>query len=105
MGPCDDLPAKPELFHWGRMIRARRELVTQLCRGSVNSAIKKQGVMCRLTATAFAENEASVRGLRVLPLFGQCLYHCIVPNKSRPPHASGAALSPLVHSRPYTLLG
>ncbi|GBM46771.1 hypothetical protein AVEN_26946-1, partial [Araneus ventricosus] len=30
--------------------------------------------------------------LKVLPLFGQCLYH-FVPNKSRPPHAGGAALS------------
>ncbi|GBM35889.1 hypothetical protein AVEN_125875-1 [Araneus ventricosus] len=30
--------------------------------------------------------------LKVLPLFGQCLYHLIVPNKSRPPHAGGAAL-------------
>ncbi|GBM01250.1 hypothetical protein AVEN_170309-1 [Araneus ventricosus] len=28
--------------------------------------------------------------LKVLPLFGQCLYHLIVPNKSRPPHAGGA---------------
>ncbi|GBO12319.1 hypothetical protein AVEN_266566-1 [Araneus ventricosus] len=31
--------------------------------------------------------------LKVLPLFGQCLYHFIVPNKYRPPHAGGAALS------------
>ncbi|GBN09905.1 hypothetical protein AVEN_79483-1 [Araneus ventricosus] len=31
--------------------------------------------------------------LKVLPLLGQCLYHFIVPNKSRPPHAGGAALS------------
>ncbi|GBN64339.1 hypothetical protein AVEN_214671-1 [Araneus ventricosus] len=38
-------------------------------------------------------------------LFGQCLYHLIVPNKSRPPHAGGAALSPLVLYRPYTLFG
>ncbi|GBO28815.1 hypothetical protein AVEN_24436-1 [Araneus ventricosus] len=29
--------------------------------------------------------------LKVLLLFGQCLYHFIVSNKSRPPHASGAA--------------
>ncbi|GBN48375.1 hypothetical protein AVEN_150676-1 [Araneus ventricosus] len=29
----------------------------------------------------------------------------IVPNKSRPPHAGGTALSPLVPSRPYTLPG
>ncbi|GBN45083.1 hypothetical protein AVEN_98136-1 [Araneus ventricosus] len=65
MGPCDDLPAKPELFHWGKLIRARRELVPQLCRASVNSAIKEHGVMCRLTATAFAENETSVRALRM----------------------------------------
>ncbi|GBO26882.1 hypothetical protein AVEN_213045-1 [Araneus ventricosus] len=36
--------------------------------------------------------------LNVLPLFGQCLYHLIVPNKSRPPHAVGAALSQLVLS-------
>ncbi|GBO04832.1 hypothetical protein AVEN_100508-1 [Araneus ventricosus] len=28
--------------------------------------------------------------LKLLPLFGQCLYHLIVPNKSRPPHAGGA---------------
>ncbi|GBN15529.1 hypothetical protein AVEN_39750-1 [Araneus ventricosus] len=40
-----------------------------------------------------------------MPLFGQGLYHFIVPNKSPPPHAGGAALSPLVLSRPYTLLG
>ncbi|GBM54167.1 hypothetical protein AVEN_64516-1 [Araneus ventricosus] len=63
MGPCNDLPAIPELFHWGRIIRERREQVTQLFRASVNSAIKEHGVMCRLTATAFAENEASVRAL------------------------------------------
>ncbi|GBM73257.1 hypothetical protein AVEN_158617-1 [Araneus ventricosus] len=43
--------------------------------------------------------------LKLLPLFGQCLYHLIVPNKSRPPHAGGAAVSPLVLYRPYTLLG
>ncbi|GBM61193.1 hypothetical protein AVEN_241578-1 [Araneus ventricosus] len=28
--------------------------------------------------------------LKLLPLFGQCLYHLIVPNKSRPPYAGGA---------------
>ncbi|GBN71627.1 hypothetical protein AVEN_250405-1 [Araneus ventricosus] len=28
--------------------------------------------------------------LKLLPLFGQCLYNLIVPNKSRPPHAGGA---------------
>ncbi|GBL98113.1 hypothetical protein AVEN_84608-1 [Araneus ventricosus] len=28
--------------------------------------------------------------LKLPPLFGQCLYHLIVPNKSRPPHAGGA---------------
>ncbi|GBN07938.1 hypothetical protein AVEN_87734-1 [Araneus ventricosus] len=28
--------------------------------------------------------------LKLLPLFGQCLYHLIVPNKSRLPHAGGA---------------
>ncbi|GBN74560.1 hypothetical protein AVEN_136110-1 [Araneus ventricosus] len=28
--------------------------------------------------------------LKLLPLFGQCLYHLIVPNNSRPPHAAGA---------------
>ncbi|GBM86362.1 hypothetical protein AVEN_64240-1 [Araneus ventricosus] len=28
--------------------------------------------------------------LKLLPLFGQCLYHLIVPNKPRPPYASGA---------------
>ncbi|GBM99453.1 hypothetical protein AVEN_133474-1 [Araneus ventricosus] len=27
--------------------------------------------------------------LKLLPLFGQCLYHLIMPNKSRPPHAGG----------------
>ncbi|GBN01644.1 hypothetical protein AVEN_232767-1 [Araneus ventricosus] len=43
--------------------------------------------------------------LKVLPLFGKCLYHFIVPNKFRPPHAGGAALSPLVLYRPCTLLG
>ncbi|GBM46717.1 hypothetical protein AVEN_48366-1, partial [Araneus ventricosus] len=43
--------------------------------------------------------------LKFLPLFGQCLYHLIAPNKSRHPHAGGAALSPLVLYRPYTLLG
>ncbi|GBN03466.1 hypothetical protein AVEN_141153-1 [Araneus ventricosus] len=31
--------------------------------------------------------------LNVLPLFGQCLYHCIVPSKSRPPQLVGR-LSP-----------
>ncbi|GBN34737.1 hypothetical protein AVEN_248099-1 [Araneus ventricosus] len=61
MGPCDDLPAKPELLHWGTMRRARRDLVTRLCRASVNSAIKEHGVMCRLTATAFDENDPVVR--------------------------------------------
>ncbi|GBO43738.1 hypothetical protein AVEN_142225-1 [Araneus ventricosus] len=66
MGPCDDLPAKPELLHWGTMRRARRDLVTRLCRASVNSAIKEHGVMCRLTATAFDENDPSVRTLRAL---------------------------------------
>ncbi|GBN43481.1 hypothetical protein AVEN_259536-1 [Araneus ventricosus] len=43
--------------------------------------------------------------LKLLPLFGKCLYHLIVPNKSCPPHAGGAALSQLVLYRPYTLLG
>ncbi|GBM40240.1 hypothetical protein AVEN_183556-1 [Araneus ventricosus] len=62
MGPCDDLPAKPELLHWGTM---RRDLVTRLCRASVNSAFKEHGVMCRLTATAFDENDPSVRTLNV----------------------------------------
>ncbi|GBN88988.1 hypothetical protein AVEN_212005-1 [Araneus ventricosus] len=28
--------------------------------------------------------------LKLLPLFGQCLYHLIVPNKPRAPHAGGA---------------
>ncbi|GBN13716.1 hypothetical protein AVEN_126559-1 [Araneus ventricosus] len=74
MGPCDDLPAKPDLFHWGRTIRARRELVPQLCRSSVNSAIKEYGVMCRLTATAFAENEASVRALTARSVVRRSLY-------------------------------
>ncbi|GBN69698.1 hypothetical protein AVEN_186621-1 [Araneus ventricosus] len=32
--------------------------------------------------------------LKVLPLFGQCLYHLIVPNKSRPPHAGGCGSLP-----------
>ncbi|GBM42649.1 hypothetical protein AVEN_221761-1 [Araneus ventricosus] len=31
--------------------------------------------------------------LKVLPLFGQCLYHLIVPNKPLPSHAGRAALS------------
>ncbi|GBM88173.1 hypothetical protein AVEN_198841-1 [Araneus ventricosus] len=31
--------------------------------------------------------------LKELSLFGQCPYHFIVPNKSRPPHAGGEALS------------
>ncbi|GBM68817.1 hypothetical protein AVEN_264414-1 [Araneus ventricosus] len=70
MGPCDDLPAKPELLHWERVIRARRDLVTQFCRASVNSAIKEHGVMCRLTATAFAENDPSVRTLISAIRFG-----------------------------------
>ncbi|GBM46120.1 hypothetical protein AVEN_61025-1 [Araneus ventricosus] len=61
MGPCDDLPAKPELLHWGMMRRARRDLVTRLCRASMNSAIKEHGIKCRLTATAFDENDPSVR--------------------------------------------
>ncbi|GBM74257.1 hypothetical protein AVEN_28866-1 [Araneus ventricosus] len=43
--------------------------------------------------------------LKLLPLFGQCLYHLILPNKSRPPHAGGAALFPLVLYRPCTFLG
>ncbi|GBM85940.1 hypothetical protein AVEN_152001-1, partial [Araneus ventricosus] len=64
MGPCDDLPAKPELLHWGTMRRARRDLVPRLSRASVNSAIKEHGVMCRLTATAFDENDPSVRTLK-----------------------------------------
>ncbi|GBM37656.1 hypothetical protein AVEN_275661-1, partial [Araneus ventricosus] len=63
VGPCDDLPAKQELLHWGTMRRARRDLVTRLCRASVNSAIKEHEVMCRLTATAFDENDPSVRTL------------------------------------------
>ncbi|GBN72938.1 hypothetical protein AVEN_202902-1 [Araneus ventricosus] len=67
MGPCDDLPAKPELRHWGTMRRARRDLVTRLCRASVNSAIKEHGVMCRLTATAFDENDPFVRTLTPVP--------------------------------------
>ncbi|GBM73826.1 hypothetical protein AVEN_75253-1 [Araneus ventricosus] len=64
MGPYDDLPAKPELLHWVTMRRARRDLVTRLCRAGVKSAIKEHGVMCRLTATAFNENDPSVRILR-----------------------------------------
>ncbi|GBL94385.1 hypothetical protein AVEN_83436-1 [Araneus ventricosus] len=43
--------------------------------------------------------------LQVRPLFGQCLYHYTVPNKSCPQHADGEALSPQVFSRPCTLLG
>ncbi|GBN31426.1 hypothetical protein AVEN_84784-1 [Araneus ventricosus] len=50
----------------------RRELVTQLCRASVNGAIKEHGVMCRLTATAFAENEASVRASIFIKLVSHC---------------------------------
>ncbi|GBN17599.1 hypothetical protein AVEN_200943-1 [Araneus ventricosus] len=61
MGACDDLPAKPELFHWGRMIRARRELVTQLCRASVNSAIKEHGITCLVTTATFGVNAPCVR--------------------------------------------
>ncbi|GBM70453.1 hypothetical protein AVEN_50722-1 [Araneus ventricosus] len=30
--------------------------------------------------------------LKVLPLFGQGVYHLIVPNKPRPPHAGGLSL-------------
>ncbi|GBM93844.1 hypothetical protein AVEN_193929-1 [Araneus ventricosus] len=56
MGPCDDLPAKPELFHWGRTIHAWREPVTQLCRDNVNSAIKEHGITCRVTSAAFGVN-------------------------------------------------
>ncbi|GBM88275.1 hypothetical protein AVEN_179761-1 [Araneus ventricosus] len=39
--------------------------------------------------------------LKLLPLFGQCLYHLIIPNKSRPPHAGGALPAgplPALHS-------
>ncbi|GBN35130.1 hypothetical protein AVEN_133858-1 [Araneus ventricosus] len=43
----------------------------------------------------------------VAPLLLQTssLYHLILPNKSRPPPAGGAGLSPLVLYRPCTLLG
>ncbi|GBO10897.1 hypothetical protein AVEN_119489-1 [Araneus ventricosus] len=77
MGPCDDLPAKPELLHWGTMRQARRDLVIRLCRASVNSAIKEHGVMCRLTATAFDENDPSVHTLRDGVLF--CTYFYLPP--------------------------
>ncbi|GBL71949.1 hypothetical protein AVEN_114995-1 [Araneus ventricosus] len=39
--------------------------------------------------------------IKVLSLFGQCLYYLIAPNKSRPPHAGETALSP--RSRPVFL--
>ncbi|GBL71520.1 hypothetical protein AVEN_248987-1 [Araneus ventricosus] len=40
--------------------------------------------------------------LKVLPLFGQYLYHLIVPNKSRPPHAGGALpAGPLPDLHPF----
>ncbi|GBN94877.1 hypothetical protein AVEN_8302-1 [Araneus ventricosus] len=63
MGPCDDLPAKPELLHWGTMRRAQREPVTQVCRVSVNSAIKEHGITCRSTAATFGGNASCVRAL------------------------------------------
>ncbi|GBL72951.1 hypothetical protein AVEN_128133-1 [Araneus ventricosus] len=63
MGPCDDLPAKPELLHWGTMRRARREPVTQVCRASVNSAIKEHGITCRATAATLGGNASCVRAL------------------------------------------
>ncbi|GBN56175.1 hypothetical protein AVEN_29963-1 [Araneus ventricosus] len=62
MGPCDDLPAKPGLLHWGRMIR-RREPVTPLCRASVNSAIKEHGITYRAKAATFGGNASCVRAL------------------------------------------
>ncbi|GBM09457.1 hypothetical protein AVEN_56985-1, partial [Araneus ventricosus] len=64
MVPCDDLLAKPELLHWGRMIRARREPVAQLCRANVNSDIKEHGITCRVTAATFGGNASCVRALR-----------------------------------------
>ncbi|GBM08664.1 hypothetical protein AVEN_52751-1 [Araneus ventricosus] len=40
--------------------------------------------------------------LKLLPLFGHCLYHLIVPNKSRPPHAGGTLPSgPLPALHPF----
>ncbi|GBN15416.1 hypothetical protein AVEN_172425-1 [Araneus ventricosus] len=74
MGPRDDLPAKPELLHWGRMRRARRELVPQLCSASVNSAIKVHGIKCRVTAATFGGNVSCVRALKcyLLPPDGAC---------------------------------
>ncbi|GBN36947.1 hypothetical protein AVEN_100125-1 [Araneus ventricosus] len=40
--------------------------------------------------------------LKLLPLFGQCLYHLIVPNKPRPPHAGGALpAGPLPSLHPF----
>ncbi|GBO27526.1 hypothetical protein AVEN_145359-1 [Araneus ventricosus] len=85
MGPCDDLPAKPELLHWGTMRRARRDLVTGLCCASVNSAIKEHGVMCRLTATAFDENDPSVRTLNLLQreILTTSVKVAAVPQKAR----------------------
>ncbi|GBN58082.1 hypothetical protein AVEN_258009-1 [Araneus ventricosus] len=68
MGPCDDLPAKPELLHWGRMRRARRALVKQVCRASVNSSIKEHGITCRVTAATFGGNASCVRALKLLEL-------------------------------------
>ncbi|GBN46603.1 hypothetical protein AVEN_85573-1 [Araneus ventricosus] len=65
MEPYNNLPAKPELFHWGRMIRMQRELVTQLCRASVNSTIKEHRITCRLTAAAFGVNAPCVRALKL----------------------------------------
>ncbi|GBO03006.1 hypothetical protein AVEN_212522-1 [Araneus ventricosus] len=67
MGPCDDLPAKPELLHWGTMRRAQREPVTQVCRASVNSAIKEHGITCRATAATFGGNASCVRALSFPP--------------------------------------
>ncbi|GBN26164.1 hypothetical protein AVEN_33958-1 [Araneus ventricosus] len=42
---------------------------------------------------------------KITALFGRCRHHLILPNKSRPPHTGGAALSPLVLYRPCALLG
>ncbi|GBM37045.1 hypothetical protein AVEN_31881-1 [Araneus ventricosus] len=54
MGAGATLAEKPERFHWGRMVLA----VSQLCRASVNNAIKKHEIMYRLIAAAFAETES-----------------------------------------------
>ncbi|GBM50534.1 hypothetical protein AVEN_160752-1 [Araneus ventricosus] len=60
MGACDDLPSKPERFHWRSRVLARLELVTQLCRASVNNAIKEHGIIRRVTPAAFGVTASCV---------------------------------------------